>query len=192
MEKNEPINPEKGYIEDETASSSGLNQAEPKPEAIEADEITLLKQELEKQREETRKNYDQYLRALADADNIRKRMQREKEEYIKFSTLPLIKQLLPVVDDLERAIQSTGSNQDYEILSKGVEMIGRRLQDIIREQEVVAIEAQGQTFDPQYHQALVVEESSELEENTVLEELQKGYTMHGRVIRPSLVRVSSK
>lgn len=187
MEKNEPANPETGYIE-ETAPGAGEGQ----PETAEADEVTLLRQELEKQKDEARKNYDQYLRALADADNTRKRMQREKDEYIKFSTLPLIKKLLPVVDDLERAIQAAGSTQDYEVLSKGVEMINRRLQDIIRGQEVIAIETQGQIFDPQFHQALVVEASAEHEENTILEEMQKGYIMHGRVIRPSLVKVSSK
>lgn len=191
MEKNEPTNQETGYIE-ETAPGTGEGQPESQPDAAEMDGVTLLKQELEKQKEEARKNYDQYLRALADADNTRKRMQREKDEYIKFSTLPLIKKLLPVVDDLERAMQAAGSKQDYEVLSKGVEMISRRLQDIIREQEVIAIETQGQIFDPQFHQALVVEASTEHEENTILEEMQKGYTMHGRVIRPSLVKVSSK
>jgi len=187
MERKEPAKPENGYIE-EAAAVSAAEQ----PEAAEIDELTLLKQEIEKQKEETKKNYEQYLRALAEADNVRKRTQRDKEEYMKFSNLPLIKKLLPVVDDLERAIQAAGSSQDYEILSKGVEMINRRLQDIIREQEVLVIETEGQAFDPQFHQALVVEESSEHEENTILQELQKGYIMHGRVIRPSLVKVSSK
>ncbi|MGE5390815.1 MAG: nucleotide exchange factor GrpE [Deltaproteobacteria bacterium] len=187
MDKNDTANPGNGYIEE------GLNEvAAEQPEAVEVDESTQLKQELELQKEETRKNYEQYLRVLADADNTRKRMQRDKEEYMKFSTLPLIKKLLPVVDDLERAIQAAGTSQDYEVLSKGVEMINRRLQDIIREQDVLVIETEGQTFDPQFHQALVVEESREHEENTILEEMQKGYTMHGRVIRPSLVKVSSK
>jgi len=187
MEKKETTNPGNEYIEEPAAEDGAEQQG-----AVELDEATLLKQELEKQKEEAKKNYDQYLRALADADNTRKRMQRDKEEYIKFSTLPLIKKLLPVVDDLERAMQAAGSSQDYEVLSKGVEMINRRLLEIICEQDVALIETAGQIFDPQFHQALVVEESREHEENTILEEMQKGYTMHGRVIRPSLVKVSCK
>lgn len=190
MERNEPVNGEAGYIEGEPESTAGLSENTPEPGEAELDELTRLKQELEKQQEEARKNYDQYLRALADADNTRKRMTREREEYMKFASLPLIKKLLPVVDDLERAMASAGSSKDFDGLCKGVEMITRRLLDIIREQEVVAIETQGETFDPQFHQALVVEESKEHPENTILEELQRGYTMHGRVIRPSLVRVS--
>lgn len=184
MESKETANSENGYIEEETPAEQ--------PETGGGDELTLLKQEVQKQKEEAQKNYEQYLRALAEADNTRKRMQRDKEEYMKFSNLPLIKKLLPVVDDLERAMQAADTSQDYGVLSKGVEMINRRLQDIIREQEVLAIETAGQLFDPQFHQALVVEESSEHEENTILEEMQKGYTMHGRVIRPSLVKVSRK
>lgn len=186
MKKNDTTNLDNGYIAEGAAEAGAEGQ-----EMVEVDEMNLLKQELEVQKEETRKNHEQYLRALADADNIRKRMQRDKEEYMKFSMLPLIKKLLPVVDDLERAMQAADTSQDYEVLSKGVEMINRRLQDIIREQDVVAIETEGQTFDPQFHQALVVEESAEHEENTIMEEMQKGYTMHGRVIRPSLVKVSS-
>jgi len=182
METKETANPENGYIEEETSAEQ--------PESEGVDELALLKREVEKQKEEAQKNYEQYLRALAESDNTRKRMQRDKEEYMKFASLPLIKKLLPVVDDLERAMQAAGSSQDYEVLSKGVEMINRRLQDIIREQEVLVIETAGQLFDPQFHQALVVEESPEHEENTILEEMQKGYTMHGRVIRPSLVKVS--
>lgn len=185
MRENETTNFDNGYIADDPVEACAEGQG-----TVEVDEITQLKQELEVQKEETRKNHEQYLRALADADNIRKRMQRDKEEYMKFSMLPLIKKLLPVVDDLERAIQAAGTSQDYEVLSKGVEMINRRLQDIIREQNVVAIETEGQAFDPQFHQALVVEESPEHEENTIMEEMQRGYTMHGRVIRPSLVKVS--
>ncbi|NLW90501.1 MAG: nucleotide exchange factor GrpE [Syntrophomonadaceae bacterium] len=188
MEKSDANTPQNGYIDGERADESADdNQYVPEP-----DELTLLKEEVAKLKEEAKRNYDQYLRALADADNIRKRMQRDKEEYMKYSMLPLIKNLLPVMDDLERAIQAAGTSRDYESLSKGVEMINRRLQDIIREQDVVVIETGGQIFDPQFHQALVVEENPDLEENTILEELQKGYIMHGRIIRPSLVKVSTK
>ncbi|WP_054691912.1 nucleotide exchange factor GrpE [Syntrophomonas palmitatica] len=159
-------------------------------ELNEEDELSLLKKELEKTQEENKKLYDQYLRALAEADNNRKRAARDKEEYLKFAALPVIKKILPVIDDLERAMTSADSARDYEGLSKGVELICRKLHDIVREQGVLPIEAHGQAFDPQYHQALMTEESADHPENTIIDELQKGYIMHGRVIRPSLVKVS--
>lgn len=156
----------------------------------EVDEITALKKELEKSQEENQKNYDLYLRSLAEFDNFKKRAARDKEEYSKFALLPLIQKLLPVVDDLERALAQFNSSQDLEGLSKGVEMITRSLQEIIKNEGVEPIESLGQAFDPQYHQPLMVEESDEHPENTVIEEFQTGYILHGRVIRPSLVKVS--
>jgi molecular chaperone GrpE len=156
----------------------------------EVDEITALKNELKKSKEENQKNYDLYLRALAELDNFKKRAARDKEEYNKFALLPLIQKLLSVIDDLERALAQFNNSKDLEGLSKGVEMITRSLQEIIKNEGVEPIEALGQAFDPQYHQPLIVEENNEHPENTVIEEFQTGYILHGRVIRPSLVKVS--
>lgn len=157
---------------------------------IEVDEITALKSELEKSREESRKHYGLYLRSLAELENYKKRAVRDREEYSKFALLPLIQKLLPVVDDLERALAQFNNSKDLEGLSKGVEIITRSLQEIIKNEGVEPIEALGQPFDPQYHQPLIVEESDEHPENTIIEEFQTGYILHGRVIRPSLVKVS--
>ncbi|MDD2373199.1 MAG: nucleotide exchange factor GrpE [Syntrophomonadaceae bacterium] len=156
----------------------------------EVDEITALKNELEKQQEENQKHYDLYLRSLAELDNFKKRAARDKEEYSKFALLPLIQKLLPVIDDLERALAQFGNSKDLEGLSKGVEMIAKSLLEIIKNEGVEPIEALGKAFDPQYHQPLIVEGSDEHSENTVIEEFQTGYILHGRVIRPSLVKVS--
>lgn len=158
--------------------------------AKEADEITALSQELARQQEESKKYYDLYLRSLAEMDNFKKRSARDKEEYSKYAALPLIKKLLPVIDDLERALTQFNSSQDLEALSKGVEMISRNLQELMKSEGVERVEAMGKPFDPEYHQPLLVEESGEHPENTIIEELQTGYTLHGRVIRPSLVKVS--
>ncbi len=156
----------------------------------EVDEITALKNELEKSQEESRKHYNLYLRAVAELENFKKRTARDREEYSKFALLPLIQKLLPVIDDLERALAEFSNSKDLEGLSKGVEMITRSLQEIIKNEGVEPIEALGKAFDPQYHQPLIVEESDEHSENTVIEEFQTGYILHGRVIRPSLVKVS--
>ena len=158
---------------------------------VEGGEIQALKEELTRLQVEKQENYDLYLRALAEKENIKKRAGREREEYIKFATLPLIQKLLLVIDDVDRALDVSHANQDLEALNKGVEMIARKLHELIKNEGVEAIEAVGKPFDPVYHQPLMVEGSSEEQENMVIEEFQKGYIMHGRVIRPSLVKVSN-
>ena len=177
----------------ETATEEGTHQTESNnspPEAVA--EENSLQEEINRLKEECAAYYDQYLRSLAEAENIRKRALREKEEYVKFAAVPVIKKVLLVMDDLERALTMSESNQDFEGLYKGLQMIAKRMEDLIKEEGVEAIEAVGKPFDPQFHQPLMVEASSDHPENTVIEELQKGYILHGRVIRPSLVKVSSQ
>lgn len=155
----------------------------------EADELTELKEKLAKAEENAKKNYDSYLRALAEIENMRKRFNRDREEYIKYASMSIMKKLLPIIDNLERALDEN-TNQDFETFKKGVEMIYKNLVDVIKSEGVEPIEALGKPFDPEYHQPLMMEESDE-PSNTVIEELQKGYMMHGRVLRPSLVKVSN-
>lgn len=162
----------------------------PTGEDEQSKQLAAKEQELEKAREEANKNHDLYLRALAETENLRKRTQREREEYIKFSSLPLIKKLLGAMDDFRRAVKAGQDSQDYDALYKGVKLITGQLEQILKAEGVEVIECTGQPFDPELHQPLIVEPSEEFEENTVIEELQKGYKMHGRVIRPSLVKVS--
>lgn len=178
-------------VEYKDEQGEAMAEMEQQAAAPEAEEMGGMEQEVEKFRQEAKKNYDLYLRTLAEMDNIKKRTAREREEYIKFATLPMIKKILPVIDDLDRALSASRQNQDYEILSKGMEMITRGLHEAIKQEGVVAIDALHKPFDPQYHQPLSVEGSSEHPENTVIEEFQKGYIMHGRVIQPSLVKVSN-
>lgn len=163
----------------------------PEVDAVEQSIEVRLAEELLQQREEARKNYDQYLRALAEVENIKKRGLREREEYLKYANVALIKKLLPVMDDLHRAIEVARTSKDFEALNKGVEMTARSLDELLRGEGVQAIESVGKPFDPQYHQALTVEASDEHPENTIIEQLQTGYILHDRVIRPSLVKVSS-
>lgn len=159
-------------------------------EAATSNEGEALIEQIDKLQEELKQANDLYLRALAELDNTRKRAVREREEYIKFASLPLIKKLLAVIDDLDRAISMFEPGQNPEALLKGVEMIKSRMKEIVEQEGAQAVNALGQPFDPQYHQPLAVEENSNYPENTVIEELQKGYVMHDRVIRPSLVKVS--
>lgn len=154
-------------------------------------EIEILQEELQLKSEEAKRNYDLHLRSLAEAENMKKRSQRDKEEYIKYAHLSVIKKLLPIIDDLNRGLEAANVARDFDGLIKGVEITARSLIDLLRQEGVQEIDCLGKPFDPQYHEPLMVVASDEHPENTVLEELNKGYTMYDRVIRPSLVKVSS-
>lgn len=149
-----------------------------------------LQEELEKQQAEAKKFQDQYLRALAEVENIKKRTQRDREEYIKYGNVSLIKKILPILDDLERAVDIAQRASDTDGLRKGIEMTAKSLLEMLKNEGLEVIESQGKPFDPQYHQPLTIEPSDQFPENTVIEELQRGYILHDRVIRPALVKVS--
>src|SRR5690606_17098895 len=128
-------------------------------------------------------------RLKAEFDNFRKRTQREKEEISKYAAERIILSLLPVIDNFERAIESTANNKDFESFSQGVNLIFRQLYKVLEDEGLKAIEAVGQQFDPNLHEAMMKEESDQ-EENIVLEEFQKGYFLKDKVIRFSKVKVS--
>ncbi len=160
-------------------------------ELVEKSEIEILQEELQKKTEEAQKHYDQYLRSLAEVENMRRRTQREKEDYIKYAHVSIIKKLLPIIDDFNRGMLAASKSRDFDTLSKGVEITAKNLQELLKTEGVAEIDCLGKPFDPQYHEPLMVEPSEEHPENTVIEELSKGYTLHDRLIRPSLVKVSS-
>jgi len=176
----------------QSEAANGNEEVVQENNASEKSELEILQEQLQSKTEEAGKYYDQYLRSLAEAENIRKRSQRDKEEYVKFAQLSIVKKLLPIIDDLNRGLEAASAAQDFEGLKKGMEITTRNLLDLLRQEGVQAIECVGKPFDPQYHEPLMVVSSDEHPENTVLEELNKGYVMHDRVIRPSLVKVSGK
>ncbi|MDR1159697.1 MAG: nucleotide exchange factor GrpE, partial [Syntrophomonadaceae bacterium] len=112
------------------------------------------------------------------------------EEYIKYANVALVKKIIPIMDDLERALKLSQEKNDFEQFYKGVEMISKGFMETIKSEGVEVISAQGQEFNPEFHEPLIVEASSGFASNMVVEELQRGYIMHGRVVRPSLVKVS--
>lgn len=139
-------------------------------------------------REEVAKNLDLYLRARADLDNFRKRAQRDKEDLIRFANDNLLRDLLPVLDNLERAI-AHAKNGDSGLL-EGVEMTLGQLRKVLEKSGVTPVEAMGRPFDPACHEAMGQLESSDHGPNTVVQELQKGYLLNERLLRPTLVMVS--
>jgi molecular chaperone GrpE len=148
-------------------------------------EIDVVRDELEEAK-------DKYLRALADFDNYRKRVAREKEQYIQCANEELIKSLLDVVDNLERALEASSQNTNYEALARGVELTLGQLREVLSGEGLCHIECMNLPFDPNYHEAVMAMEKDGVDDETVIEETQKGYTLKGKVIRPSKVVVSKQ
>ena len=160
-------------------------QAEESPVDDETEEIDKIK-------EDAKENYDKYLRVCAEFDNYKKRAAREIGEFRKYANETLLKDLLTVIDNLERAMDSTGDNKDADsCVVEGVEMTLKEIRKVVERYGVTPIEALGELFDPNFHQAMMQEESDAYPENTVLKELQKGYLLHDRLLRPSMVVVSA-
>jgi molecular chaperone GrpE len=132
-----------------------------------------------------------FLRAQADFDNFRRRTVKEKEELAGYASMKLLGQLLPVVDNFERAIAAVQGGGDFESLSKGVDMIFRQMEQLLEQEGLKPMNAVGQPFNPEYHQAIMQVESEEHEEGIVVEEIQKGYMLKDKVLRPAMVKVSS-
>ncbi|HEX6200058.1 MAG TPA: nucleotide exchange factor GrpE [Thermoanaerobaculia bacterium] len=130
---------------------------------------------------------DRSIRTLADFDNYRKRAERERQDMRRYALLEPMRELVEVVDNLERAAAAAGSADD---LKQGVDMILRQLGDFLRRHGVVAIEAEGQPFDPAFHEAVSRQESDGIDEPVVAQELQKGYRLHERLLRPARVVVA--
>jgi molecular chaperone GrpE len=149
--------------------------------------------EKEKLMQEVGEAKDKYIRLFAEFDNMRKRHERERTELIKYAHEEVIIEMLGFYEDFERTIaaaktSATGS----DVLLKGVEMVFKRMQELLKNYDVVEIEALGKKFDHRYHEALLVEESADHEDETVLEVFQKGYKLGERVVRPAKVKVSKK
>jgi len=158
--------------------------------------VSLKKSEYLKLKEEAEKSaqyWDRILRMQADFENTRKRLEKEKQEFIKFANEGIILELLNILDDLERTLDlAQEKHQDLQAFLKGVEMILAHLYDLLKKYGLKPIEAKGKPFDPHYHEALLQVEADDVPEHTVLEELQKGYTLNDRVIRTAKVKVSKK
>ena len=155
--------------------------------------VTISESEYLKLKEETQQLQDKMLRIQADFENTRKRLEREKQEFVKFANEGIILELLNILDDLERTVELEQSqHQDLAVFLKGVEMILAHLYQMLKEYGVKPLEAQGKLFDPHYHEVLMQVENKELPEHTIVEELQKGYLLNDRVIRTAKVKVSKK
>ncbi len=175
------------YITERKKSAKGLSQKREQTKSLKNrlkkkdTEIKRLKKKFEELQED-------FLRNAAEMENLRKRLEREKADYLRYALNEHLKELLGVMDNFERALESQDQDEEGSF-RQGVEMIYKQLYDLLLKQGVKQIEIEENRYDPHLHQAFLTEESDQVTELQVAEELQKGYTIHDRLLRPSLVKV---
>ncbi len=158
--------------------------------AEEPSETERLKAELGAAREEARRNHDLYLREAAETENYKKRVTREKQDAIRYANESLVRDLLPVIDDLERAARHAPADGDPRALVDGIELLIKSCLEALQKHGITRVTAKGQPFDPEKHEAYAQVETGEVEPNTVVDEVHPGYYLADRLLRPSLVSVA--
>jgi molecular chaperone GrpE len=153
-------------------------------------ELANLRQQLAAKEQEAKDNYDRYVRQIAEAENFKKRNARERDDAIRFANEMLLKDLLPIIDNLERAIAHAATGENGKPLVEGVEMVLRGFLDVLSKFGVGPIVAVGEPFDPSKHEAIAHVVSDVHEPNVVVEELHKGYIFRDRLLRAALVSVA--
>lgn len=169
------------------AAPAAEEDAEAETTAEPQEEVTLAKSELEKLQAAVQEKEERALRLQADFENFRRRTAKEKEELSAVVTQGILKDMLPLLDNFERAMAAEA--KDIDSFKQGVEMIFKQFGEILVKNGLEHIEVEGAKFDPNFHQAVMRVENPDLEDETIAQELQKGYMVKGRVIRPSMVQV---
>lgn len=166
-------------------------------EKTSSEELVVLRQKLEAMKakndlleNELVETRGQLARSLADMENVRRRTRKEKEEAVRYASVPLVESLLPVLDNFERALDAADGSKEAKVLLDGVEMVYRQLLKALSDAGLNLVEAVGMPFDPHVHNAVMKVESVEQDSGIILEELLSGYRFRDRVIRPSMVKVS--
>ncbi|MFB4164869.1 nucleotide exchange factor GrpE [Alteribacillus sp. JSM 102045] len=191
-------------MEQETAAEEATSTEDNHAESLEAEETNSEKgetrddidkteeqQEIEKLKQEVEEWKNRSLRATADLENVRRRAKEEKEKAAKYRAQDLIESLLPVLDNFERAISAAPESKEASTLLEGVNMVYSQFLEAMQKEGLEVIETEGETFDPHQHQAVMQVEEEGFEANQIVEELQKGYKLKDKVIRPAMVKVNA-
>jgi molecular chaperone GrpE len=186
MDANEPIvdsSEDRGSDAADNGDPAGADRADAPPastlEAITAERDRLI--------EEKNDLVDRLLRRQAEFDNFRRRAERERAEVLEYAHTESLRAILPILDDLERALKMECADKEY---ARGMELIYQRLSDALKKLGLEPISAKGQQFDPHLHHAVDMAENDQVEDHTVLEEFQRGYNFRGRLLRPAMVKVA--
>ena len=169
------------------------NDSDKKDKKKVTDPIKEMEARLESLEQEAKETHDRFLRVSAEFENYKKRATREMGDFRKFANESFVKAMLPVVDNLDRAIESSSNDKNTNTsVVEGVNMTLGEILKVFEQFGVIPFESLGKTFDPGFHQAVMQEENEDYPDNTVLNELQKGYLIHDRLLRPAMVVVSKK
>ena len=191
MAEQDPKQPETETPEEQVVTPEGETAAEAAgDDAIEGAELSL-EDEIAQLQEDVAQARDAALRAQADAQNVKRRAEQDVEKARKFALERFVGELLPVVDNLERALESaSGDEEVVKPIAEGVQLTLKSFLDALGKHNIEAVDPQGEPFDPNLHQAMSMVENKEVEPNTVIAVMQKGYTLNGRLVRPAMVMVS--
>jgi len=188
VETQTAINNDQEASAENAAENQIENEQDQAPE--ESEELSPEKIEIKRLEQELEEKQNRLLRLQADFENYRRRVRLDQEAAMKYRAQSLIENLLPVLDNFERALNIEVKEEETKQLLKGMEMVYRQLQDALKTEGLNVIEAVGKEFDPNYHHAVMQVNDSNYESNVVVEELQKGYILKDRVIRPTMVKVN--
>jgi len=177
-------------IHEASTADSNIEERTPEDSASQDSEVKKLRQELDAKCEEVKVNYDRFVRQVAELENFKKRATREKDEAVRFANESLVRDLLPVIDNLERAVAHAQGGGNGKPLVEGVEMVLKGILDVLAKHGVAQISSVGLPFDPEKHEAMAQVESENHAPNTVIEEHHKGYLLKDRLLRPALVTVA--
>ncbi|HTX37471.1 MAG TPA: nucleotide exchange factor GrpE [Bryobacteraceae bacterium] len=175
--------------QDLNTNSPEVSQEEALPAPTLEDQLAGVTAERDRLAAEKAELQDRLLRTRAEFDNARRRAERERSDFLQFSAMDLVRDLLPVLDDFERALKVEGASPDY---ARGVGLIYQRLYETLKKMGLEPIETVGRGFDPNLHEAVQRVETTEAEDQTVLGEFQRGYNFKGRLLRPAMVKVAVK
>jgi|ETNmetMinimDraft_25_1059894.scaffolds.fasta_scaffold05603_1 molecular chaperone GrpE len=181
--------------EEATPDSETPENSEMTEEEESVNVVVLSAEEFEQMKAENEEKQKQMLYTIAEYENSRKRTEREKEDFLKYATENFVKDLIPVMDSIDHAVEAarssdTETEKGFIALREGVELIQKQFLGSLEKRGVLAIETEGETFDPQKHEAISMAESEAIPENNIIQAFQKGYILHDRVVRPSMVVVS--
>ncbi len=189
MKNKQDINREKKHINQEENTSSDAGEEREEIEVPELHEMDIRK-ELDNVKKQLEEEKDRCLRLNAEFDNFRKRILKEREEFIKYANEKLILELIDVLESLERGIENTKKSDDKDKLIEGMELVYKQFKNVLEKNGLTPIKALGEKFDHYKHEAMMQTITDECDEGTILEEFARGYMLNGKVIRYSKVRVS--
>lgn len=174
---------------DETTDASQDNLQEDDSQET-TEDVDSKDEEIQQLKQDVQENEEKYLRLYAEFENYKRRIQKENQTMKAYKAQDVLNDILPTIDNIERALQIEGENEQFQSLKKGVEMIHESLINALKENGLELIETEGHQFDPNVHQAVVQDDNPDFESGEITQELQKGYKLKERVLRPSMVKVN--